>query len=170
MRALKFIFPALAAIILAGCSGYHLGAVNGAVAGDKTIEVKPFDNQTMQPRLNDAVTQALRERLQADATYRLATDGGGDVVVTGEIHGFETEGLGYLGGDAATAQNYRVSVTVHVVARERATGKVLLDRDVKGHTLVSVGSDLASAERQAAPLLGADVAKNITALLAEGGW
>jgi hypothetical protein len=35
----------------------------------------PFNNQTLQPRLGDAVTQALRERLQTDGTYHLATHG-----------------------------------------------------------------------------------------------
>ena len=85
MRALKFFLPGLAAVALAGCAGYHLGPVNGAVAGEKSIEVLPFNNQTLQPRLGDAVTQSLRERLQTDATYHLATHGSGDVVVTGVI-------------------------------------------------------------------------------------
>ena len=170
MRALKFFLPGLAAILLAGCAGYHLGAVNEAVAGAKTIEVLPFNNQTLQPRLGDAVTQAVRERLQMDGTYRVVTGSPGDVVVSGVIRSYEREVLGYLNADASTPQNFRVGATVHVVVRDRATGKLLLERDVKGHTLVNVGSDFASSERQAAPLLGADLAQNITALLTEGTW
>ena len=50
------------------------------------------------------------------------------------------------------------------------SGKVILDRDVRGHTLVHIGADLASAERQAMPLLAADLAQNITELLTEGAW
>jgi len=73
MRVLNFFLAGLAAVFLAGCASYHLGPVNGAVAGDKTVEVLPFNNLTLQPRLGDAVTQALRERLQVDGTYRLAT-------------------------------------------------------------------------------------------------
>ena len=129
--------------------------VNGAVAGDKTIEVLPFNNQTLQPRFGDAVTQALRERLQVDDTYRLVTSSPGDVVVSGVIRAYEREGLGYLNKDASTPQNYRVNVTAHVVVRDRATGKLILERDIKGHTLVNVGVDFASSERQAAPLLAA---------------
>jgi hypothetical protein len=78
--------------------------------------------------------------------------------------------LGYLNNDATTTQNYRVDVTAHVVICERASGKLLLERDVKGHTLVNVGSDFASSERQAAPLLAADLAQNIAELLTEGTW
>jgi hypothetical protein len=170
MRALKFLLPGLAAGLLAGCAGYHLGSANGTVMGEKSVEVLPFNNQTLQPRLGDAVTHSLRERLQTDATFHLATHGPGDVVVSGIIRGYEREGLGYLNTDVATPQNYRISIVAHVTARERATGKLLLDKDVKGHTLVSIGADLASAERQSMPILADDLAQNITELLTEGAW
>ena len=170
MRALKFFLPCLAAVGVAGCAGYHLGAVNGLQAGEKSIEVQPFNNQTLQPRLGDALTQSLRERLQVDATYRLVTRAPGDVVVTGMIQNYSRQGLGFLNTDVATPYNYRVDLTVHVTARDRQSGKIILDRNVRGHTFVHIGADLASAERQALPLLADDVAQNITELLTEGMW
>jgi hypothetical protein len=169
-RALKFFLPGFAALMLAGCAGYHLGPVNGAVAGEKSIEVLPFNNQTLQPRLGAALTESLREHLQTDATYHLATSSPGDVIVTGVIRSYSREGLGYLSTDAATPENYRVDAVAHVTVRDRASGKLLLDKDVKGHTLVHVGADLASAERQSLPLLADDLAQNITELLTEGAW
>jgi hypothetical protein len=120
--------------------------------------------------LGDAVTQALRERLQTDGTYHVATHGEGDIVVTGVITRYRRRGLSYLNNDVTTTDNYRVNVNVHVVARERATGKVLLDKNVTGYTLVRVGTDLADAERQAEPLLAEDLARSITELLTEGAW
>jgi hypothetical protein len=170
MRALKFFLPGLAAVALAGCASYHLGPVNGTVAGDKSVEVQPFNNQTLQPRLGDALTQSLRERLQADATYHLATHGPGDVVVTGVIRQYSRQGLGYLNTDAATPENYRVEVVAHVTARDRLSGRLILDKEVKGHTFVHIGTDLASAERQALPLLAEDLAQNIAEILTEGTW
>ncbi len=159
-----------ATLLLAGCAGYHLGPVNGAVAGEKSVEVLPFNNQTLQPRLGDAVTQALRQRLQTDATYHLATRGPGDVVVSGVITRYNREGLSYLNNDVTTTENYRVGVVAHVIARDRATGKLLLDKNVNGYTLVHVGTDLADSERQSLPLLAEDLARNITELLTEGSW
>ena len=170
MRVPNFFLLALLAVLLTGCAGYHLGPVNGAVAGEKAVEIQPFNNQKLQPRLGDAVTQALRERVQADATYRLATRDSGDIVVSGVIKRYDRAGLGYLNSDFTTPQNFRIEMTAHVVIRERASGKLLLDRDVKAHTLVNVGLDFASSERQAAPLLAADLAQNIVALLTEGAW
>lgn len=169
MRVLKFFLPALA-LALAGCAAYHLGPANGAVAGARSVEVLPFNNQTLQPRLGDALTQSLREDLQTDGTFQLAPPGTGDIVVSGVIRQYQRSGLAFLSTDSTTPENYRVEVVVHVTARDRASGKLLLDRDVKGHTLVHVGSDLASAERQALPLLSDDLAQNITELLTEGAW
>ena len=170
MRLLNFFLICATTVFLAGCAGYQLGPVNGAVAGEKSIEILPFNNQTLQPRLGDAVTQALRERLQTDGTYHLATRGGGDIVVTGVITRYTRDSLSYLPGDVLTAENYHVTITAHVTAREPGTGKVVLDKNVNGSTLVQVGTDLASAERQSAPLLAEDLARNITELITEGAW
>ncbi|HTR43289.1 MAG TPA: LptE family protein [Pseudomonadales bacterium] len=170
MRFLKF--PALwaVAMLLAGCAGYHLGPVNGESAGEKTVEIVPFNNQTLQPRLGDAVTQALREQFQADGTYRLA-NGTGDIVVSGEIKTYTRIGMSFANSDVLTASNYRVVIEAIVTARDRSTGKLLLDkRKVTGYTFVHVGSDLVSAERQAMPLLAEDFAKNVTEMIAEGAW
>ena len=173
MRFLKSpaLFSALcaAAFIFTGCAGYHLGPVNEETAGAKSVEVQPFNNQTLQPRVGDAVTQALREQLQTDGTYHLARSGG-DIVVSGVITGYSRQGLSFLTSDVYTANNYQVGIVAHVTARQRETGKVLLDKNINGYTLVHVGSDLADAERQALPLLAEDLAQKVTEQLAEGAW
>jgi hypothetical protein len=170
MRLLRFFSICATTLLLAGCASYHFGPVNDEVAGEKSIEVLPFNNQTPEARLGDAVTQALRERFQADATYHLATHGNGDVVVTGVIKRYDRQGLSYLKNDVTTTDNYRVGIIAHVVVRERDSGKTLLDKDVNGYTLVHVGADLADDERQAAPLLAEDLARNIAELITEGAW
>ncbi len=170
MRVLKIFLPCAVAMFLAGCASYHLGPVNGGEAGEKSVVVLPFSNHTFQPRLGESLTQAVRERLQADATYRLATGGSGDLVMSGDILSYDRQQLGYLNADSSTPQNFRVIATIHVVVREQATGKLVMDREIKAHTLVNVGQDFASSERQAGPLLAQDAAQTIVGLLAEGAW
>ncbi|HXI69093.1 MAG TPA: LPS assembly lipoprotein LptE, partial [Verrucomicrobiae bacterium] len=112
----------------------------------------------------------LRERFQVDVTYHLNTHGDADVVLTGVITRYHRQGLSYLNKDATTTQNYRVDIVAHVIARERATGKTLFDKNVTAYTLVNVGADLASSERQASPQLAEDLARNIAELLTDGAW
>lgn len=167
----NFFLACALALLCAGCAGYHLGPVKpDVVAGAQSIEIVPFNNQTLEPRLGDAVTQALRENLQVDGTYRLATGGPGDIVVTGVIVNYRRSGVSFLPTDVTTAQSYNVTVTAHVIARESATGKLLLDKNVNGETLVQTGSDLEDAERQSLPVLAEDLSRNISELLTEGSW
>ncbi len=147
-----------------------MGPSNGLTAGERSIQISPFTNQTLEPRVGDALTAALRKQLQRDGTYHLATHDDGDLIVTGTVTQFERTGLSYQSSDVLTLLDYRVTVTAHVTARERGTGKIVLDRDVTGYTLVRPGADLPSAERQALPLLADDLAKNVTALLVDGSW
>ena len=159
-----------ATLALTGCAGYRLGPSNGLAAGEKSIQVNPFGNQTLEPHLGEAVTAAVRKNLQRDGTYRLATHDDGDLVITGEITRYNRFELSYQPHDILTVRDYKLTLTAHVIARERGTGKVVLDRVVAGATPVSVGSDLASAERQARPLLAEDLAKEVIALLVDGSW
>jgi hypothetical protein len=160
----------LLTLIVTGCAGYSLGPTNGMTAGEKSVQISPFINQTMQPRLTDTVTSQIRKEIQRDGTYQLSSKGDADIVVSGTLTSYQRLELTLEANDILTVTDYRLSLTAHVVARERATGKAILDQPVTGYTLMRVGSDLPSAERQAMPLLAGDLAKNVTALLAEGKW
>lgn len=162
---------ALAAVLmLSGCAGYRLGPVSGVAAGSKSVEVSPFINETLQPRLTDVVTLETRKELQRDGTYRLATHGDGEILLNGVLTRYQRTELTFAQRDILTVRDYRIELTAQVKALDRATGKLLLNQSVAGFTLLRVGADLPSAERQAMPLLAADLAKRITALLADGKW
>ena len=156
--------------VLFGCAGYRLGSTTGFEAGSRSVEVRPFLNDTLEPRLSDAVTHQLRKQLQQDGTYQLDTKGDGDVVVSGSIVDYDRSGLSFQPSDVITPREFRIVLTASVTARERGTGKVLLSRRVSGHTNVRIGNDLVSAERQAVPLLAEDLARNITSVLVDGDW
>jgi hypothetical protein len=153
-----------------GCAGYKLGPTNGLAAGEKSVQIAPFANHTLEPRLTDAVTLELRKELQRDGTYRLATHDDGDIIVTGKIIRYERRPISFTHGDVYTVQDYHVRMEAQVTAKER-NGKVIFkDQRVSGFTLMRVGADLTSSEREALPLLAADLARNVTSLLADGTW
>lgn len=169
-RASHLVFGLAAMLALSGCAGYQLGSANGLAAHGRSIQINPFANQTVEPHLTDAVTGELRRAVQQDGTFQLASHDDGDVVVSGVITRYLRVELTFKPADVLTVSDYRLGLTAHVTARERSTGKLLLDRPVTGYTLIRVGNDLASSERQALPLLAADLAKNVTSLLVEGSW
>ena len=170
MRGFAAILLLALACGLSGCAGYRLGPSNGQPAGDRTVQIVPFANRTLEPRLSDAATSALRKEIQREGTFTLANDEYTDLIVTGQIVNYNRVEVTFLSTDVVTAQDYKVEMRAHVVARERITGKVVLERDLTGSALMRVGSDLPSAERQTLPLLAADLARQITAALADGTW
>ena len=160
----------LAGFAVSGCAGYKLGPTNGQVAGMRSVQIQPFSNQTMEPRLTDDVSAQLRKALQRDGTYRLASQDDGDIVVSGTIIRYQRYELSFQPNNTLTVRDYRVTLTAQVTARDRSTGKLILNQPVSGTTLIRVGSDLASTEPQALPLLAADLARNVTDLLVDGTW
>jgi len=160
----------LLALFLGGCAGYQLGPTEGRRAGAQSIQITPFENKTLEPRLSESITSSVRKQVQQDGTYRLNTHNDGDIVVTGSIIAFNRSGLSFLPNDTRTVRDYRIAITAQVKARERATGRILLDRPVTGQSTIRVGNDLTSAERQAVPLVAEDLARNITSLLVDGVW
>lgn len=157
-------------LIGSGCAGYRLGPTSGAVAGAQSLQVNLFQNLTLEPRLAEPLAFSMRRFIQQDGTYRLNTDGAADVVVTGVIVDFRRSELSFRREDTLTARDYALRMTANVTAIDRLTGKTLVERRVSGRTTLRVDADLASAERQAIPLLAEDLARNITALLVDGEW
>lgn len=160
----------IAAFSLCGCAGYRVGPTNGRQAATQSVQITPFLNHSPEPGLADELTGALRRTIQSDGTLHLATDGSADLIVEGVIAEYRRRELSLLTEDVRTVSDYEVTLVVHFTVRERASGNVVMDRNVSGGTVMRVGNDLASSERQLAPILARDLARQITHLLVDGDW
>lgn len=161
---------ALALMLTAGCAGYHLGPAGGQTAGEHSIQVEPFVNRTMEPRLTDYMVISLRKNLMQDGTYRINTQGDADLMMTGQIIKYERSGISFQPTDVLTVLDYDIAMIAHIIVKERSTGKVVFDKDVTARIPIRAGADLASAERQSIPMLTDDLAKRVTTMLVDGTW
>jgi hypothetical protein len=166
----KSLLQLLAVFVLTGCAGYKLGPSNGLEAGSRSIQINPPVNQTLEPRIAEELNHQLRKQIQRDGTYKLRTRGDGDVVVTTTVTRYHRIGESYQPHDTLTVRDYRIQLFAFVTAYDRVSGRNLVNREFTGRTWVRIGADEASAERQALPLLTEDLARNITAALADGEW
>jgi hypothetical protein len=170
MRTLRLIAAICGAIALAGCAGYRVGPVNGIPAGSRAVTIRPFRNDTFEPRLTEAVDFALRRKLQQDGTYRLDTQGAGDIILSGVITEMHRAPLSFQPKDVVTPQDYDMILTAKVTAKERISGKTVLDKEFLGRTTIRASDNRDLAERQAEPNVAEDLARNITSALTEGPW
>ena len=164
------IFSLTVCVALCGCAGYRLGPTGGQAAGVKSVQIKPFVNNSPEPGLADEVTSELRKAVQRDGTFKLATRGDSDLIVTGVITDYRRRELTLLRDDLRTVRDYQITIVAHVTIRERASNRVVLDRTVDGSALLRVGVDFGSSERQATPQLGEDLARRVNDLLVDGTW
>lgn len=169
MRTLASIC-ALSLLLLAGCAGYKLGPTNGQHAQAQSVQVMPFANHTREPRLIDAVNTALRRQFMQDGTYHLDTQGDATIILTGDLIRYQREAVAFKPNDVVSVVDYYLIMTAHITAKERGTGKVLVDREISGRATIRVGADQSSAERQAVPVLADDLARKAVSLLADGTW
>lgn len=159
---------AIALFVVAGC-GYTVGPTNGLTAGEKTIQITPFLNHTLEPRLGDAVTTAMRHTIQRDGTYHLATHGDADIIVTGTVTKYDRHELNFEPHDVLTVKDFRVDVEAKITARNVTSG-TSTNWTASAYTLVRVGSDLTSSERQTLPDLADQLAKTVSDTLVNGSW
>lgn len=169
MRAFALLVMLLA-LGAGGCAGYRLGPTTGFAAGSRTVRVQYFDHATLQPRLSEALAQALRQRLQQDGTYRLVSAGEADVVVRGEILEFRRRPLSFQPRDVRTTRDEELELTVHLVAADWRAGVNLVDRDVTARIEVRLEGNQTSAERQALTQLARDFADRAVPLIVDGVW
>ena len=170
MRASPVLGLALALVFLTGCAGYKLGSTATFPAGHHSIQIGLIQNQTLEPRLIESLNNALRKRFQQDGTYKLDTRGESDVVLTGVITRFDRAPLSFQPADVLTVRDYALGMAAKITLRERGSGKIIFDREVRGRTTIRAGTDLTSAERQAVPLLAEDLARNAASLVVDGNW
>ena len=78
--------------------------------------------------------------------------------------------MSYTTNDVLTPQEYALTLTANIVARDGFSGKVSLNRNVSGHTFIRSGNDLASSEREAMPNLAEDLARHAVSMLVDGAW
>jgi outer membrane lipopolysaccharide assembly protein LptE/RlpB len=171
---LRLVWRALAAAVvvagvLTGCA-YRLGPSSGIEAGSRSVAVLPFENATLEPRVTESISTALRQQLQQEGSFKLTRRDDADVVLTGVVRSIVRSEQSFAFQDTRHVRDYRLEIVARVTATERGTGRKVLDREVTGHTTMRVQSDLPSAERQAMPLLAANLARNITSMLVDGTW
>ena len=169
MRPVQILTLSLG-LLLCGCAGYRLGPTSGQKAGEKSVQITPFVNNSVEPGLADEVTSAVRKAVQRDGTFHLATRGDSDLIVTGVITDYRRRELSLHQDDLRTVRDYHVTLVAQVTIRERASNRLILERTLSGTALLRVGDDFVSSERQAAPQLAQDLARQIKDFLVDGEW
>jgi len=164
MSSLRRSLPLLLALLLAGCSAYHLGSGPAEV---RNIEVKPVLNSTPIAGVHATLHQALVTALASDNRLRLRV--GGEPLET-EVVSLERQAASQAPNDALVAGQFKVTLTIRCTLRS-ADGRSVrfASRPFSASVILPASGDLASAERSALPRLTTELATQVRDAAA-GSW
>ena len=165
----------LLALLLCGCAGYHIGPVKPArFDGVKTIAVNTFKNDTLQPRVEVLLANAVIKQIQQDGTYQVDDESRADALLEGTLEEVRRRPSRYVRGNVLQTREYTLQIQVRYKVVQRGTGKLLDERVVTGDTSFfvsgsgSIAADVNQDELQAFPLAAEEMAVRLVSMISEG--
>jgi outer membrane lipopolysaccharide assembly protein LptE/RlpB len=169
MKLVQTVFLALLMFAVSGCAGYHVGADKPhQLANVKKLAIPTFKNDTLEPRIDVLVTNAVIKKMQMDGAFQITSVADADAVLKGSIV-------------AITRRQFRSDVTNNLITTEiqvgfmvkyqivDKNGIVLLVGQERDASNLSLDPDFQITERQAL----ADAAERLSFSMASDittGW
>lgn len=159
-------------LLICGC-GYTTGSL--LPAHIKSVAVPTFTNKTYEPGLETDITRKVIERFIFDGNLKIATEEKADVILLGEVVGYERVPLRYKDNDIV--EEYRVVLTVNLIFKDLVKNKVIWEeKEFKGEytyytsaaQATGAAGTSASSETEAREKAILDLARNIVNRTVEG--
>lgn len=167
MKVLPVIFLSIFALFQTGClHGYRLGST--LPPDVQSVYVPVALNESSEPLLETAVTQATLEQIQRDGSLSIETEANADSVLYITITDFELRPLAYEDSDNLRPDEYRLILKARVELIQQKTGRVLARTGrLEGRSEFELISDLVSDQRNATPDAAEDLGRRIVAAVTE---
>lgn len=140
----------------------------------KTIAVPSFKNDTLEPRLEVLMANAVIKQLQQDGTYRVVDEKDADAILEGKVEEIERRPARGVRGNELLSREYTLALRARYRVYRRDNGMELESRTVGGTTSFFVTgsntltSDPNQDERQAIPLAAEELAVRLVSQISEG--
>jgi hypothetical protein len=165
----------LAALLLGGCAGYTLGPIKPTPMKEvHKIAVHSFTNETLEPRLEMLLANAVIKQIQQDGTYQVVADKDADAILQGNVMELDRRPARGVNGNFLLAREYTLTLRARYTVTKREGGEQLASRAVIGRTSFFVSgssalqADVNQDERQAIPLAAEDLAVTLVSQISEG--
>ena len=169
-----FLFP-LVALLFSGCAGYKIGPIQPKIMeGIRTLAVPSFKNDTLEPRVEVLLANALIKQFQQDGTYQITDEKNADAIVEGTLERIQRRPARSVRGNVLATREYTLELKCRFRVTNRVTGAIIDTRAINGTTSFfvtgsdAIASDVNQDERQAIPLAAEDMAVQLVSQLSEG--
>lgn len=169
------IFLFAIAIMMSGCAGYQVGPIKPTpMKNVQRICVQNFKNDTLEPRVEVLLTNAVIKQIQQDGTYEVTDEAHADVILTGTLNELIRRPARSFRSNILQTREYQLYLRGRFTVTNINTGVVLENRPFTGTTSFFVtgsspiAADSNQDERQAIPLAAEDMAVRMVSQISEG--
>ena len=113
-------------VVLSGC-GYRLANKNLGGGQGQTIAVPTFTNRTTTYRIEQRLSEAVRQELIRRTRFRVVPEDSGDVVMAGEVLSYTA--VPVIFNQQGRGSAYSMLVDLNIRLTDTKTGKVLFQND-----------------------------------------
>jgi hypothetical protein len=169
MKKFALLLALPASLLLTNCAGYQLGASKPHQMANVTkLAVPTFKNDTLEPRLEVLVTNALIKRLQLDGAYQIVPRDEADAVLSATIEDIERSQFRAVRSNTLRSSEILNRLVVKYTVEDNA-GMKLLSGTERAQSNIVLDPNVQLTERQAL----ADAAERLGIALASRiseGW
>lgn len=169
MNKLALLLAPLALSLLTNCAGYELGSSKPHQLANVTkLAVPTFKNDTLEPRLEVLVTNALIKKLQMDGAYQIVPREEADAVLNATITDIERSQFRSVRSNTLRSSELLMRLRIAYTV-DSSSGEELLKGQVQGASNIVIDPSLQITERQAL----ADAAERLSISMASAvteGW
>jgi hypothetical protein len=169
-----FFLP-LAVLLFGGCAGYKIGPVQPTFMKDiHKICIPTFRNDTLEPRVEVDLANAMIKQFQQDGTYQIVDEKDADAILEGTLDSIQRRPARSVIGNVLQTKEYTLALRGIFKLTNKATGVMMDRRVITGSTSFyvtgsgSVADDVNQDERQAVPLAAEDMATQLVTQYSEG--
>lgn len=175
MRFTLFLPLLVVAFLLNGCAGYHIGPIQPKfMTGFHKLTIPALKNDSLEPRIEVSVANALINQFQQDGTYQIVDSNDADAIIKGTIMDVRRRSARSIPGNVLQTLEYTLELKCQFTVIKRATNEVIDTRTISGVTSFfvsgtdTIASDVNTDERQAIPLAAQDLAVQYVSIVSEG--
>lgn len=122
-RVLRLVAGTLAAVVVWGCSGYHVVRTDTALGPVRRVAVQTLENHSFEPGIEVMVSDALRREFQRGGGVAVVADPAqADLVLSGAVLDLVTTARSF--SSVAFGLEYQVELRLALTAK-RADGNVI---------------------------------------------
>lgn len=168
MKQFALLLASLALTMLTSCAGYQLGSGKPQkMAGVTKLAVPTFKNDTLEPRLEVLVTNALIKKLQMDGAYQIVPVHEADAVVKATITEIQRSQFRSARNNTLRTSELLMGLIVKYTVEDNA-GTPLLVGQSQGSSNIVLDPNVQLTERQALADASERLSINMASALTEG--